>query len=335
MADGPAIVYYGTRFDHAAVAARPIVGTIRDKDSGLPIAGVRITGMPNIPSSMVPTPGVEATSDAQGRYEVRGLSPTLGFKLFTEAPAGQPYVNCGFISPKAEPGPGPFVFDLALKRGVLVRGRLTNKVTGEALRGAVCYYAFADNPHLGDYPNFKRNSQITRVMIPGSDGRFAIPAFPGRGLISARAPEEGYLHGQGAGAIKGYLKEMRAFASKRPLNPFVHQRSRVSASLPWGRAGSLVSGSAMKRSRRGAKPGELGGVVPSRNGRFTQFPLLLRLEVPRQERLDVTRHLAPGFRARSKYHVSHRRGLSSHSDSVAKIENTAAASRPLHSAPDP
>jgi len=211
LANVPMLVYYGARFDHVAAKARPIVGTIRDKDTGAPIAGVHITGMPNIQNSMIPTPGVEATSDAQGRYQVTGLPTSSGFKLFTEAAAGQPYVNGGFVSPASAPKPGPFTFDIKLKRGVLVRGRLTDKATGKPVGGAVTYYAFSDNSHLDEFPNFKRGSLITRVLIPGSDGRFTIPALPGRGLIAARAPEVGYLHGLGAGAIKGFDRQMGAF----------------------------------------------------------------------------------------------------------------------------
>ena len=99
-------VYYGARFDHVAARTRPIVGTVRDKDTGAPIAGVHITGMPNIPHSMIPTPGVEATTDAQGRYRVDGLPTSRGFKLFTEAPAGQPYVNWR-VRLARRPSPGP------------------------------------------------------------------------------------------------------------------------------------------------------------------------------------------------------------------------------------
>jgi RNA polymerase sigma factor (sigma-70 family) len=211
LADAPMLIYYGARFDHVAAKARPIIGTIRDKDTGAPIAGVHITGMPNIQSSMIPTPGVEATSDAQGRYKITGLPTSSGFKLFTEAAAGQPYVNGGFVSTAKEPKPGPYTFDITLKRGVLVRGRLTDKVTGQPVQGAVTYYAMSDNSHLDEFPNFKRGSQITRVLIPGADGRFTIPALPGRGLIAARGPEDGYLHGLGAGAIKGFDRQMGAF----------------------------------------------------------------------------------------------------------------------------
>ena len=149
------IVYYGARFDHVAAPARPIVGTVRDKDTGAPIPGVHITGMPNIPNSLVPTPGVEATTDAQGRYQVNGLPTSRGFKLFTEAPAGQPYVNGGFVSPAGEPKPGPFTFDIALKRGVLVRGRLTNKATGKPVRGSVKYLRLPGQPPPGRIPELQ------------------------------------------------------------------------------------------------------------------------------------------------------------------------------------
>ncbi len=213
LRDGSMLVYYGARFDHIVAAAHPIVGTVRDKDTGAPIPGVHITGMPNIPRNMIPSPGVEATTDAQGRYQVNGLSTSRGFKLFTEAPPGQPYVNGGFISPAGEAKPGPFTFDIALKRGVLVRGRLTNKATGKPVTGRVEYYAFQDNPHVDEYPNFKRESLITWSWIQAPDGRFTIPALPGRGLIAARTPEEGYLHSRGADAIKGFRVNPAVFAT--------------------------------------------------------------------------------------------------------------------------
>ena len=90
LRDGSMLVYYGARFDHIVAAAHPIVGTVRDKDTGAPIPGVHITGMPNIPRNMIPSPGVEATTDAQGGYQINGLSTSRGFKLFTEAPPASP-----------------------------------------------------------------------------------------------------------------------------------------------------------------------------------------------------------------------------------------------------
>jgi RNA polymerase sigma factor (sigma-70 family) len=208
---GPINIYYGARFDHLAAPTRPIVGIVRDQDTGAPIPGVRITGTAEIPRSGIPTPGIEATTDAQGRYRLVGLPVARGFRLFTEAP-GEPYVDGGFLCEKVAPGAGPFTFDIALKRGVLVRGRLTDKATGRPLRGEVFYRAFGDNPHLDEYPDFKRGSRGEPLVIP-DDGRFTIPALPGRGLIAARAFEEGYLHGIGAEAIKGLDRRMNAFTT--------------------------------------------------------------------------------------------------------------------------
>ena len=122
-------------------------------------------------------------------------------------------MNCAFISPAGEVKPGPFPFDLTLKRGVLVRGRLTDKATGQPVQGVVEYFVFQDNPYLGDLPNSQQESQVTRVDVMGSDGRFAIPALPGRGLIAARAKPERFLHGIGSGAIKGLIKDLGAFAT--------------------------------------------------------------------------------------------------------------------------
>ncbi len=35
-------VYYGARFDHVAAPTRAIEGTVRDKDTGQPLAGISI-----------------------------------------------------------------------------------------------------------------------------------------------------------------------------------------------------------------------------------------------------------------------------------------------------
>ena len=86
---------------------RPIVGTVRDKDTGAPIPGVQITGMPNIPKQHDPVARRRGDHGRPGPVPVNGLPVVRGFRLFTEAPAGQPYVNGGFISPRARPRPSP------------------------------------------------------------------------------------------------------------------------------------------------------------------------------------------------------------------------------------
>src|SRR5439155_27191321 len=61
---------YGSTFDHVANPSRPIVGTVRDKQTGQPVAGVWINA--------VATQGrgedhTRTQTDEQGRYRLLGL----------------------------------------------------------------------------------------------------------------------------------------------------------------------------------------------------------------------------------------------------------------------
>ncbi len=90
-------------------------------------------------------------------------------------------------------------FDIALKRGILVRGRVTDKATGHPVWGSVTAYTFADNPHVNEYPD--SNEAFARL---DGDGRYEVVALPGRGIIACWSDSSRYRHGVGAEAIKGY-----------------------------------------------------------------------------------------------------------------------------------
>ena len=72
---------------------QPIEGIIRDKDTGRPIAGVKLRGMVFEENSHVLAPGVEATTDARGHYRLAGLPRAPAYRLFTEPGRGQPYTK--------------------------------------------------------------------------------------------------------------------------------------------------------------------------------------------------------------------------------------------------
>ena len=44
-----------------------------------------------------------------------------------------------------------------MKRGVFVRGKAIDKVTGRPIMGSVNYYAFADNPNVREYAGFSES----------------------------------------------------------------------------------------------------------------------------------------------------------------------------------
>ena len=88
--------YYTRRVDYAAAPTRPIEGVIRDKDTGRPIAGLLLRGMVFEENSMAWAPGIEATTDARGRYRLTGLPKAPAYRLFIEPGKGQPYTKATF-----------------------------------------------------------------------------------------------------------------------------------------------------------------------------------------------------------------------------------------------
>ena len=126
-------------------------------------------------------------------------------ELFLEPGAGLPYTKATFHVPAESPAFEPVTFDIALKRGVLVRGRVTDKSTGQPVWGTVTAYTFADNPHVDEYPGY-RDSREAYARVD-NDGRYEIVALPGRGIIACWSDSSRYRRGVGARAIKGYEPE--------------------------------------------------------------------------------------------------------------------------------
>ncbi len=81
-------VFYGSKFHHLANPSRPIEGTITDRDTGRPIAGVEVLGfVVNHETS------AKARTGADGRFRLLGL-PTDGKLRVNALPGkGQPYLR--------------------------------------------------------------------------------------------------------------------------------------------------------------------------------------------------------------------------------------------------
>ncbi len=196
------IVFHAPRFEQAVAPTQPIQGVIRDKDTGRPIAGVKLRGEVFNENSHLWVEGVEAISDVQGRYRLSGLMKGSAYRLFVEPGARLLYPKATLRAPAGSPALEPLTFDIALKRGILVRGRVTDKATGQPVPGIIDAYAFRDNPHVREFPGFEE-SDPSYVNVQ-DDGRFEVVALPGRGLITCRSDRLRYRTGAGAEAIKGH-----------------------------------------------------------------------------------------------------------------------------------
>jgi RNA polymerase sigma factor (sigma-70 family) len=188
--------YYGPTFDLVIPPTRPIVGVVRDKATGKPLAGVTvhtylISGMEGIHNNLI-----RVTTDKDGRYRIVGLPKGQGNQI-SARPEDVPYLSAMADVPDT-PGLEPVTVDFALQRGVWVTGRVTDKATGKPVASGIEYFALADNPHANGVKLDDANWHATK-----DDGTFRTVALPGPGVITVRSTYDRYRMGIGADRIKG------------------------------------------------------------------------------------------------------------------------------------
>jgi RNA polymerase sigma factor (sigma-70 family) len=209
------ITIYGANFEHVAGPTRPIEGIVRDQDTGKPLAGVMVHGERSLSDST--NEYVRSISDAQGKYRLVGLPrgkegavvavPPCDFEVFgsrnidLKAPPdeGLPYLRAR-VAVEDEHGTGSLRLDISMKRGVWVTGRVIDKATGQPARGLVEYFVYNDNPHLNAYPGLRW--PMIGAHFAFKDGTFRLVAFPGLGVLTARADEDRYIRGCGFESLK-------------------------------------------------------------------------------------------------------------------------------------
>jgi RNA polymerase sigma factor (sigma-70 family) len=196
--EGGKLTYYGATFDHAAAPTRPIVGTVRDKDTGKPLAGITVQSNKFAGVNTSGDSSVRTITDKDGRYRLAGMAKGVGNVIKAAPATGQPYFQA-LHEVEDSPGLEPVTVDFTLKRGVLVKGRVLDKATGQPVFANVTYVVFADNLRRTAVPGFTTDNYLQT----GEDGSFQLVAFPGRGLLTARGWSDHYRMGVGADAIAG------------------------------------------------------------------------------------------------------------------------------------
>jgi RNA polymerase sigma factor (sigma-70 family) len=163
---------YGATFERVIPPGKAVAGTVREKGTGKPLAGIRVS-----------CGRCAATTDAEGRYRIDGprKKPEYGVSAF-----GVPYFDAtknvadtpGFELVKA---------DFELERGLALRGHVFDKVTGKPVEATITYLAFADNPYL------KTVSGVGPGGYVRDDGSFAFTGLPGPGVLAVIADGDDYL----------------------------------------------------------------------------------------------------------------------------------------------
>jgi RNA polymerase sigma factor (sigma-70 family) len=186
--------YYASAFRHVAAPARPVAGVVRDRDTKKPLPGVTIQSVARPSNSFPGRYLLRTVTDEQGRYRLPGLPKggenPLGEEreLHVVPPDNLPYLVERVPVPDS-PGLDPIPVDIGLKRGVWIEGKITDKVTGKPLRGAVTYVPLHSDENLRDYPGFGP----APLVDVHEDGLYRIVGMPGPGLVAVYPPDAHYL----------------------------------------------------------------------------------------------------------------------------------------------
>jgi RNA polymerase sigma factor (sigma-70 family) len=211
--------------------ARIITGRITYADTGAPVphSGLSVESYEkNVITS------TDFRADGEGQFRA---NPTLGerFDVIAHPPDGQPYLS---VSKRLDWPKGAVerAIELALPRGVLIRGKVTEVGTGAPVAGAAVRYVAPS----------RRDAEFNRLDNPATtsaDGSFAIAVPPEPGQLIIQGPSDDYVlqeisNRQGIeGQPGGYRRYAHGFTAYSPKPG--SDRLEVNAAL---RRGATVKG---------------------------------------------------------------------------------------------
>jgi RNA polymerase sigma factor (sigma-70 family) len=177
---------YFTLADVVVKPTKYIVGTIRAKESGKPLAGVVVYG-----EEEAFRREVRAITDANGRYRLVGLPKAERYKLSVYCPESQSYLATFKQWPDTE-GLKPITADFELRRGIPLAFRMIDKETRQPVRGTVQYTPLQSNPLYREAEaeweaGLCPAREFERIHMPDATGVFRLVAYPGPGIVTAWA----------------------------------------------------------------------------------------------------------------------------------------------------
>ena len=192
--------YHGADCTIVVEPGRPIEGEVRDAETKAPIPGAIITTGTLANSTLSIEGMITSVTDADGRYRLVGLPKGNGHRLNIYPPLGRPYFITDLLKVPAGSGLGPVPFNILLRRGIWITGRVTDSKTGQPVQSAIHYYPFLANTHAAGYPNFHSGFSVfwtgSRYRTD-ADGRYRVVGLPGRGIVAVKGFDRSYQLGVG------------------------------------------------------------------------------------------------------------------------------------------
>ena len=216
---------YGADFTFAAAPGRPVEGTVRDAETGLPMPAVEITSDSFAGTNNVGVRDLKTKTDSEGRFRLIGFGKGPGNKIVAVPSDDQPYFMREASIPDP-PGFAPVPIEIKLHRGIWINGKVTDKASGQPVPGVRLHYLpFLKNKFTHDIPEFNENGFVDAALgfqnryNTGQDGTYRIVGLPGPSIIGAEALSPLYREGGGSETIKGMNDSGHFETYFNPVNP--------------------------------------------------------------------------------------------------------------------
>ncbi len=231
---------FGATFTFEAGLTKPVVGIVRDRVTGKPLADIPVESEHLAGMIVHPHNSLITKTDANGRFRLVGMPKgnnvdISGRNVIRIAPdENQPYFTRDFNVPNS-PGVEEVTVDVDLAPGQWITGRVTDQVTGKPVYARIEYFPFLDNTYAKP-PEFRSDvfggGGEGQRFHTHPDGTYRLLGLPGRAIVGVSAVEGGYLKGLGASQIAGMDKSglFRTYAGSGQANAkFLNALKEVNA----------------------------------------------------------------------------------------------------------
>jgi RNA polymerase sigma factor (sigma-70 family) len=174
--------------------ARVLEGTVTYGDTRKPVPGARLVVVSQAGQFRFGrVHEMKTRADAKGHFRI---TPYAGghFTLIAYPPEGTPYLLLSKQITWRQADLVKRAVPMALVRGVLVTGKVTEKVSGKPVAGASLTF----EPNRDNNPFFREDVRPfwggrEQIALSGKDGTFRLPVLPGPGHLLVNGPTPDYL----------------------------------------------------------------------------------------------------------------------------------------------
>ena len=179
-------LHFGSTFEMIAPLEQKIFGSVKDKDTGQPIAGVTVEAHSGF---------VKTITDENGNYELGGLPQPADdaqpVRVSLIPAEDTPYLGASYVQVPRAAALEPVEFNVEFKKAVWLEGTLLDQDSGLPEFGYVGFSPNLDNEIAKTFERYTPGRMgILPEMIPTEpNGKFRIPVSPGQGILVATSPQ--------------------------------------------------------------------------------------------------------------------------------------------------